>query len=208
MAFKDVLKREREKRGWTQDFLAEKMGVAPSTVGMWEQGERIPKNKNQEDLADIFNVGLDYLMGRSSHYTALLDDKSSRSIRIPVLGEVAAGIPLEMIEDIVDYEEIPAEWGSEKDFFALRIQGKSMLPKIDEGDIVIVRKQDDADSGDIVIVTVNGDSATCKRLKKDEHGIMLVPLNSSFDPISYNWEDVKKLPVAILGRVVELRSKF
>lgn len=133
---------------------------------------------------------------------------SSKAHRIPVLGDVAAGIPIEMIEDIIDYEEIPANWGSKEDFFCLQIKGDSMQPKIDEGDVVVVRKQADAETGDTVIFTVNGDTASCKRLRKTENGLMFIPLNKDYDPIVYSWDEVADLPVRILGKVVELRAKF
>lgn len=83
-----------------------------------------------------------------------------------------------------------------------------MEPKISEGDVVIVRKQDDAESGNIVIATVNGDEATCKKIKKTESGLMLISTNPDYEPFIYSWEDVERIPVRILGRVVELRAKF
>lgn len=130
------------------------------------------------------------------------------AVRIPVLGDVAAGIPIEAIEDILDYEEIPAEMAEHGQFFGLRIKGDSMEPRICEGDVVIVRKQEDADSGDTVIACINGDSATCKRLIKYPDQIILMPLNNKYDPIVFTMEDVKNTPLTIIGKVVELRGKL
>lgn len=157
-----------------------------------------------QELAPIFEVDAKWLAGWSESK----EKKSSKAHRIPVYGKVAAGIPLEMVEDILDHEEIPAKWGDPSDFFCLQIKGKSMQPKMDEGDVVVVKKQADADSNDIVIFTVNGENASCKRLKKSEHGLAFIPLNTDFDPMIYSWEQVEELPVQILGRVVELRAKF
>ncbi len=150
--------------------------------------------------SEIFGVDVLWLAGS--------DEKPLSAHKIPVYGKVAAGIPLEMVEDILDYEEIPAKWGDPSDFFCLQIKGKSMQPKMDEGDVVVVKKQADADSNDIVIFAVNGENASCKRLKKSEHGLAFIPLNTDFDPMIYSWEQVEELPVQILGRVVELRAKF
>lgn len=150
--------------------------------------------------SEIFGVDVLWLAGS--------DDKPLSAHRIPVYGTVSAGIPLEMVEDILDYEEIPAKWGDPSDFFCLKIKGNSMQPKMDEGDVVVVKKQADADSNDIVIFTVNGENASCKRLKKSEHGLAFIPLNTSYDPFIYSWDQVKELPVQILGKVVELRAKF
>lgn len=150
--------------------------------------------------SEIFGVDVLWLAGS--------DEKPLGAHRIPVLGKVPAGIPLEMVEDIIDYEEIPAKWGDPSDYFCLQIEGNSMQPKMDEGDVVVVKKQADADSNDIVIFTVNGEKASCKRLKKSEHGLAFIPLNTSYDPFIYSWEQVKDQHVQILGKVVELRAKF
>ena len=83
-----------------------------------------------------------------------------------------------------------------------------MEPKISDGDVVIVRKQPDCDSGQIAIVCVNGDHATCKKIMKQSTGILLKPLNPSYDPMFYTNEEIESIPITILGRVVELRAKF
>ena len=83
-----------------------------------------------------------------------------------------------------------------------------MEPKMSSGDVVIVRKQPDAESGDIAIVCINGDEATCKKIKKTPEGIMLISLNPAYEPMFYSKKQVEELPLTILGRVVELRAKF
>ena len=128
--------------------------------------------------------------------------------KIPVLGDVAAGIPIEAITDIVDYEEIDAAMASTGEYFGLRIKGNSMEPRMREGDVVIVRKQDDAETGDTVVVLVNGDSATVKKIKYGQDGISLIPTNSTHDVQFYSAADVERLPVRVIGRVVELRAKY
>jgi repressor LexA len=83
-----------------------------------------------------------------------------------------------------------------------------MEPRIQNGDVVIVRKQSDADDGDLVIALVNGNEGTCKRLKKMKTGIMLLSNNPAYDPYVFSWDDINKLPVTIVGKVKELRGKF
>ena len=134
--------------------------------------------------------------------------KETKSIQIPVLGKVVAGIPVEAVEDILDFEEIPEEMSYLGQFYGLKIKGHSMEPRILEGDVVIVRKQEDAESGDLVIVLVNGDSATCKKLIKNENGITLQSFNPVFEPMYFSAEDIKNKPVQIIGKVVELRGKY
>lgn len=128
--------------------------------------------------------------------------------RIPVLGDVAAGIPIEAITDIVDYEEIDAALAATGEFFGLRVKGDSMEPRMMEGDVVIVRKQDSAETGDTVVVLVNGDSATVKKIKYGPDGISLIPTNPVHDVQFYSAADVERLPVRVIGRVVELRAQY
>ena len=143
----------------------------------------------------------------------IVDDKPEvkivkKAIRVPVLGNVAAGIPIEAIENVIDYEEISEELAHTGDFFALKIKGDSMEPRICNGDVVIVRKQNYAESGDLVIVLVNGDSATCKKLAKYPSGIRLIPFNQAYEPLFYSNEEIENKPVRIIGRVVENRQKY
>lgn len=131
-----------------------------------------------------------------------------RGTVINVLGRVAAGIPLEAVTDIIDTEEITEELADTGEFFGLQIHGDSMEPKFSEGDVVIVRQQDDAQSGDIVIATVNGNEATCKRLRKYRDGMELISTNPSYEPMFFSNEEVVNKPVKVIGKVVELRAKF
>lgn len=134
--------------------------------------------------------------------------KTLKGVKINVLGKVAAGTPIEAIEDIIGTEEIPEDMAVTGTFFGLRIHGDSMEPKISDGDIVIVRQQDDAESGDTVIVSINGTDATCKRLRKYRDGIELISTNPSYEPMFFSNEDIVNKPVKIIGKVVELRCKF
>ena len=136
------------------------------------------------------------------------NDAPAKGVRIPVLGSVAAGIPIEAIQDIVDYEEIDADMAAAGEYFGLRIKGSSMEPRIREGDVVIVRRQEEAETGDTVVVLVNGDSATVKRIKIEPNGIALIPNNPAYDTRFYSAAEVELLPVRIIGKVVELRGKL
>lgn len=196
------LKKAFETSGFSQAELCEKAGITKGALSSYLSGRYAPKQKTLEALAKALGVSVFYLMGLED------ENSSEKGVKVPVLGEVPAGIPLEAIEDIIDYEEIPQEMAKTGEFFALRIKGESMSPRILDGDVVIVRKQDDAETGDIVIVLVNGSSATCKRLVKNNEGISLISFNPAYTPMFYTKEDVFILPIRILGKVVELRGKF
>ena len=199
--FPQQLKKYRLKHGFTQEQLADAMGIAKSTISMYERGQREPDFETIEAFADIFNVNMATLV--EGEQTA-----GRAALRVPVLGCIPAGIPLEAIEEIIDYEEIPAKLGSLGEYFALQIRGDSMEPKISAGDVVIVKKQDFADNGDLVVVLIDGNDATLKRYQKTRSGIKLVPSNPKYDPFFFTPEEVEQLPVRILGKVVELRAKF
>ena len=196
--FREQLKLLRNQKHLSQAQLAKEIGVSSSTIAMWESGEREPKNyETLEIIADFFNVNMELLLTGTIAPT-----------RIPVLGKVVAGIPLGAIEDIIDYEEIPHSMAKSGDYFALQIKGDSMEPRIKEGDVVIVRKQPDVESGEVAIVLVNGDEATIKKVQKFNGGINLVPSNPAYEVKTYSNDDIESLPVSIIGKVVELRAKF
>lgn len=150
----------------------------------------------------------DLVENKDFNNTSTNTKQRKKGVVIDVLGRVAAGVPIEAIEDIVDTEEITEEMASTGDFFGLQIHGDSMEPRMSEGDVVIVRKQQDADSGDTVIAMINGDDATCKRLKKYKGGLMLLSTNQNYEPMVFSDEDIEKKPVEIIGKVVENRQKY
>ena len=197
---KNNIKLLRQKAGLTQRELAAHIGTSTSAIAMYERGERFPNYEILERLADFFNVEIDFLLNRLSFF----GDKT----KIPVYGEIAAGYPMLEVQDIEDYEEISEEMARSGDYIALRIHGESMMPRICDGDVIIIRLQNNCDNGDICAVCVNGDTATCKKVKYTENGMMLLPLNPSFDPMFYTKEECENLPVRIIGKVVELRGKF
>ena len=201
--FAKNLRHYLDRENKTQKEVADAIGVSPQTFNTWLQMVALPRMGKVQALADYFGI----------NKSDLLEDKPEphekpRGVKIPVLGDVAAGIPIEAIEDIIDYEEIDEGLARRGEFFGLRIKGNSMSPRIQNGDVVIVRVQPDADSGDIVITKVNGYDACCKRLQKHDDGISLISLNPDYEPMFFSKKDIIDLPVNIIGKVVELRGKF
>lgn len=203
------LKLGMELRSMKQVDLVEKTGITKGALSSYISGKYIPKQNNLHLLAQALNVSEAWLMGHDVPMEkTIFKSHSSKGVVINVLGRVAAGIPIEAVEDIIDTEEITEEMAATGEFFGLQIHGDSMEPKFSEGDVVIVRRQDDADTGDIVIAMVNGDDATCKRLRKYRDGIELISNNPSYEPMFFSNEEIMSKPVRIIGRVMELRAKF
>lgn len=193
----------RKEANMTQQELASKLYVSQQAVGKWERGEATPNPETIVAMSKIFGVSADTILGESA------PPLSTGGSWVPVLGDVAAGIPIEAVENIVDYEEIDIAMASTGKYYGLRIKGSSMEPRIREGDVVIVRQQEDADTGDTAVVLVNGESATVKRIKKEpDGGLWLLPNNPAYDPQHYSPTEVAEKPVRIIGKVVELRGKF
>lgn len=195
------LKNARKAARLTQAELASKIGITQSGYSDWERGETKIDSASLAKLSEILEVSIDYLVGKTN-------SPGNKYIRIPVLGRVAAGIPIDAIEEIIDWEDISATAAADGEYFGLVIKGRSMEPKISDGDTVIVRKQPDVRDGEIAVVLVNGDEGTVKKIKKGPHGVTLISSNPAYDPMFYTNEEIEQLPVQILGRVVELRAKL
>ena len=195
-----------EKRkifGMSQEKLANRIGVSRSAIAMWETGGSSPGTEELKMLSNVLQVSVDALLEND------IAPGVQTGVRVPVLGRIPAGIPIEAIEDICDYEEIPAEWmAGAKEYFALKIQGDSMSPKYLENDIVIFQKIPDCDSGAECAVIVNGNDATFKKVTKQVGGVVLHPINTTdFEPVFYSNEEVERLPVTVIGVAREIRRK-
>lgn len=181
--------------------MCDALGVKYTTFTDWVKGNSYPRIDKIELMANYFGISKSDLV---EEHSANMQNVTT----VNVLGRVAAGIPISAIEEVIDTEEISEEMAKTGEFFGLQIHGDSMEPRIYDGDVVIVRQQDDAESGDIVIAMVNGDDAVCKRLAKYSEGISLISLNTKYEPLIFTNKDIQEKPVRIIGKVVELRGKF
>lgn len=203
--------------------LEREAGVGQGSVSKWKRGAYRPGSKSVQRIAAYFGVSIDYLMGETDDVIspALIDtlqrhrhdhpDEAAdgrATVQVPLLGRVRAGAPAYAAEDILGYEDIPVEWTYLGEHFALRVSGDSMNPRICEGDVLIIRKQSHADSGDIAVVLIGGEEATVKRILLRDDGITLQPFNPAFEPLVFNNKQMRTLPVTILGKVVENRQRY
>ena len=204
------IRKLRQEYNMTQRELANKLGLNSETaIANYENGRSIPKDDIKYKLCDLFNCTMDYIMGKEDFNNAMVKQKDySKVVTVNVYGTIPAGIPLEMIEDIIDTEELSGDSiKGDKKFFALKIKGSSMEPEYHNNDIVIFEKIDDCESGEDCVVMVNGYEGTFKRVIKEKSGITLKPLNNQFVPMHFTNEQIKNLPIRILGRFYELRRR-
>lgn len=199
------MKELREQKNISMKEAAACVGLPYTTYVGYEKGDREPNSEMLIKIASFYSVSVDYLIGRDNNDNTI---SNKQKHLIPVLGDVPAGIPIDAVTNIIDYEEISEEMACAGEYFALRIRGDSMEPRFKEGDVVIVRKQEAVDNGQVAVVMVNGNDATVKKFYKTAAGVMLVGNNPTFTPLNYTPEQVEQLPVRVIGRVVELRAKF
>jgi len=191
----------------TQGELGEKLHISNKTISSWEKDRTEPNIGMIEAMCEIFGCQKSDLIDGILKVQEQSATHQNYKI-INVLGRVAAGIPIDAIDEIIDQEEISPRLAQTGEFFGLRIKGDSMSPRIMDGDTVIVRKQDDAESDEIVIALINGHDGVCKKLKKINNGLMLISLNPQYDPMVFDYAEVDSIPVKIIGRVVEVRGKL
>lgn len=209
-----------KERGIRPADVSRGTGISTATLTSWKKGAYTPKSDKLALIASFFGVSLDYLMGVSAsplpkspewqdadEFEAELNERPE-SVWVPVIGRVAAGFRKIMNEEILGFEPVDYDLAESGRFFALRIAGDSMEPEIKKGSTAIVRCQQDADSGDVCVVSIDKDEATCKRIQKTDNGIMLVSNNPAYPPRYFSAKEIKDEPVTILGRVMEVRTKF
>lgn len=213
------LQKALDIRGISPKELSDKTGISKSSISQYMSGYAKPKQDRIYLISKALNINPVWLLG----YDVSMEIKEPTTeekkphplprvhegVRIPVYGSIPCGVPIEAIDDITDWEDIPKEWCTgDKEFFALVTKGDSMYPKYIEGDVVIVQKQEDFSSGDDCVVYINSDyEATLKTLYKLKEGIQVKPFNPSYTPRTYSWKEVEALPISIAGVVVELRRK-
>ena len=199
-----------EEKGIKPTPAAAEMGFPSASVVKWKRGT-IPRGTTHQKIADYFNVTVNDLLSDTPPAPSKLHREEG--VKIPVLSTVGAGTPLEAIntfdqDDPDSWEEISQLEASRGTFFALRIRGNSMTPRIRHGDIVIVQMAEEYEDGDIVVALVNGDEGVCKQLEYRDDGIALKSFNPDYPPMIFTREQCEMLPVRLMGKCVELRGKL
>ena len=200
-----VYEQLRDLKGLKDADVARLTGISRASLSQWKSGYVSDLSyESMRKLADIFGVSVEYLM------LGIPDVKqvSESETYIPILGYVAAGLPIEAITDVIGEVAISKRMAQKGQHFALRIKGDSMSPEIMDGDIVVCRVQGEAETNDTVIVQINGDEATCKKVRKVEDGIILKPNNPAHEPLFFSARQVQEKPVQIIGKVVEVRRAY
>lgn len=208
----EYLKNLREQKGLSTREVYDLSKVSNSYLSLVENGHRRASAVVLKKLAPVY--GVDYLdLYVKAGYADLAEYEKNKTdelgnpvVAIPVLGTVKAGYDYLAEENIIGTEKI--DFVSDKDnYYALRITGDSMEPLFSDGDIAIVHRQDDFESGNTCIVLINGDEATVKKVIKVEDGIDLIAMNPYYPKKHFSNEEMKDIPVKVIGKVVEARKR-
>ena len=206
MTIYEKIRYRRNQLNMSQQELAEKVGFkTASAINKIELGIRDINQSKIKAFASALNTTTHYLLSEEDNCVIKNEIKS---VKIPVLGYVRAGIPLEAVEDIIDYEEISEDMAKTGTYFCLQIKGDSMEPKFSEGDVIVIRQQETVENGDVAVVLINGNDATIKKFYRTEAGVQLVATNPTYPPLFFTPQEVNNLPVSIIGKAVELRAKL
>lgn len=211
------LKNVREQLGYSTYDVNKLCDISQSYLSLMENGRRKASAIILKKLAPIYSLNYIDLYEKAGYIDLIDNSKKSKTkldklgnpvVEIPILGTVKAGYNYLAKENWIGTIDIDKKLADSGEFFALRVKGDSMAPVLIEDDIVIIKKQDDFENGDIVVAIVNGDEATIKKGKKSESKILLQPFNTNYDPLIFTEEEMDTIPVRIVGIVKQLKREF
>lgn len=209
-SFQNRLEKALKYRNMKPVELHEKTGISESLISKYLSGNAIARQRKITSISDALRINPVWLMGYDVPIEEIKTDKLGNPIaEIPLLGIVKAGynyMAQENWEGMIEVDKNIIKDGS--DYFALKIKGDSMFPVLMENDIVIIKKQDDFETGDLVVAIVNGSEATIKKGKKGNNSILLQPLNSNYEPLIFTYDEMKTIPITIVGIVKQLKREF
>ena len=215
--FATRLKQAMDLKGIKASELSEKAGIPKSAISQYLSGLYEAKQKNIFKLANVLDVSEGWLMGLDVPIERLSDDLKKigaiplsdiDTVKIPILGTVKAGYNYLAQENIIDYIAFKVDGKDMENYYGLYVTGDSMEPLFDDGDTVIVHKQDDFENGDYCVVLINGDEATVKRVYKGNNGLLLKAVNPYYPPKLFTKEEIVDLPVKIIGVVEKSIRNF
>lgn len=218
----EIIKKYRTEHKISQRAFASRTSLSPSYINTLEKIYNPKTNKPYsvttdvaKEIANAMNLSIEELLNKLDKNqefninSTRIDELGNPVTSIPILGIVKAGYNYLAQENVIGTIDVEKSLvGNGEDYFALEIKGDSMFPVLIENDIVLIKKQDDFDNGDIVVALINGDEATIKKGKKSDAGIFLQPLNTSYEPLIFTYDEMETIPVKIIGVVKQLKRKF
>lgn len=208
--FKDIIKELRSRSGLSGEELGDRIGVDKSSISKYESGASKPNYDTIFKMAKFFGVSTDYLFGLVSEETGQFGSRSpvnssgiGRTVKVPILGKIPAGVPVDSTECLIGYKDVPEEQIKNGSYFYLQVKGDSMIgANIPDGCLVLIKKQDEASDGQIVVCRVNESEATLKKFRRHDGQVVLTSANPKYEPIIIQSESAR-----ILGVVVKVECE-
>ncbi len=199
-----MLKQLRKQHKMTQSDLAAHMGITQQAVGRWETGASSPDPNTLLRISALFDVSVDSLLGQQESSELPSYHSPYKETLVPVLGTVRAGYGALAFEE--DCGSEPAGVRDPENYFYLVVKGDSMEPRIQDGDLALVRKQPTLDDGDLGVVVYGEGEGTLKRFRRRGSAVLLQPFNPSYDTVILSGEELDHLYIA--GKVVETKAQW
>lgn len=213
----DFIKKYRIEYKLSQRDFAKRCGLSHTYIAALEKnidsrtGKPIaPTLESVKSIAFAMGIEIEDLLkalDKNQEFTINSENNKPSFVKIPILGTVKAGYDWLAEENIIDYITLKEDIPNPGEYYALKITGDSMLPLLAEGDLVIVHEQSDVESGQTAVVLINGEEATVKKVIKTSEGIELHSMNPYYPVKKFTFEDMKNIPVKIIGRVKEAKIK-
>lgn len=211
----DIIIKTMKEKGITQKELCERLGLKQQAFTNWKNGNNTSYMKYLVQIATVLDVNLDYLLGHDDNLHSFMQRAGITPIPVeeqamrPVIGMASAGSGVLAQEQILGWESVDIKYNTDE-YFYLQISGDSMAPKIDDGDLVLVHRQDEVSSGDVAVVLVTDHDEEAegfvKKVEIDDDSVTLVSFNPYYPPRVFSGKSIQQL--SFVGKVVELKRKF
>lgn len=201
--FSQNIKKLRKDRKLSQSRLAKELQVTQQAVGKWETGKSVPDTDTLRRISEYFKTSVDWLLG----VDRLVENAvaaASGDFAIPIIGTVKAGYNALAYND--DFGVEYANVRNPEEYFYLIVKGDSMEPRIKDGDLALVHKQNTLNDGDLGVIVYGDNEGTLKRFVKKGNTIILQPFNPEYEAKVITGEDLKDVYIA--GKVVETKTKW
>lgn len=210
MRLGNKIKELRKKNRMTQADLAKKLNVAPTAVSAWERNENRPLMDKIAIMSEMFDVPISYFFEDFKTVQEFREEPAryirTEFSRLPIIGSISCGDGVIAYEEIKGYEEVPSSWLNGGEYFFLEARGDSMInAHITDGALLLIRRQNDVDNGEIAAVLIDGE-AVLKRVYKTEDTIILQSENPAYKPIILKRNDMKD--VRIIGKLKKVIINF
>lgn len=207
----EKLRELRNLEGWTQEEVAKKIGVSKQTYSHYENEKRTPSLETIRKLAVVYGVNIDYVFGEEEKNSDEINEKpiiysAEPVVKLPIVGKISCGNGTVALEEIEGYEDTPRDWLNGGEYFYLRAKGDSMInARIMDGDLLLIRRQEEVENGEIAAVVIDGD-AVLKRVYKNNDTLILQSENPKYQPILCNKNNTDT--IRIVGKLKKVVLNF